>query len=114
MNINGIYIVPIYVKINSKNHGNNIFESNGKFLKFALVYKDKKSSIPTFIDLETKEKYCILDIKDALVGEIYISLKYGLYSLSDILEEEKANYPKRKILKIFNEIKGTKLKVEKE
>ena len=107
MNINGIYIAPIYIKTNSKNHGNNLFESNGKFVKYALVYKDKKSDKATFIDLETKEKYDVHNVGDAVVGEIYISLKQGLFPLADILEVEKSNYSKRKILKMFNDIKGT-------
>lgn len=91
MNINGVYIVPIYVKTLEKNLGKHLIESNGKFVKYALVYKDKNSDKSTFIDLETKEKYDVHNVEDAIVGELYISLKQGLLPLADINRSRKNN-----------------------
>jgi len=106
MNINGIYLVQIFVKLSEKKVRENLVESNGKFVKYALVYKDKKEStylFPVYVDLKTGERYKSFNLTMAGVGEIYISLKEGFIPLIDLIETEKENLSKRKILKMFND-----------
>ena len=108
MNINNVYIAKIYVKKNENekaDYGKGVILTYGEgvFIKDALVYEDIESYNPRYIDLETGKEYVRFDVCDAHMGELYINLQAGLIPYTDLIENNKKNMSKRKILKKYND-----------
>ena len=110
VNINGVYLVKIYVKIEEKHiHSANrhpldySVESIGSYVKDALVYNESTNYDSRYVDLKTKEVYTNFDLNDTKVGELYINLKAGMIPVKDIINFKKENMSKRKILKKYKE-----------
>ena len=107
MNINNVYIAKIYVKTVEKFNRDFSVRSEGEFVKDTLVYEKLDTILPCYIDLESGKKYRNFDLNDTDIGELYINIKAGLIPYTSMIENNKKNMSKRKILKNYNNsIKG--------
>ena len=112
MDINGVYLVKVYVKTDEKfipNISGHPFdyriESAGTYLKDALGYNDSSEYVPRFIDLKTKEVYGEFSLSNVKIGQLYINLKEGITPVKNIINFKKENMSKRKILKKYEKNK---------
>ena len=82
-----------------------VYEHEGVFVKYALVYEKYSYNISDcgYVDLETGRCYKSFYLNDARVGEQYISLRDGLIPYTSLIETNKKNMTKRRILKRFND-----------
>lgn len=104
MNINNVYLANIYVKTTEKPiPDSDMCLCNADFVKEALVYNKTSMYGICYVDLETKRKYKTFQLGDAVVGEMFICLEQGVTPLESIIEVNKKNMSKRKILKKFND-----------
>ena len=101
MNINNVYVAKIYVKT-AKNIDNDLeWIHEGQFVKDGIVYEKIGSMYPVYIDLESGKIYTNFRVSSADVGELYVNIKDGLIPYSSLIETNKKNMPKRKILKNY-------------
>ena len=103
MNINNVYVAKIFVKTVEDLNENYLQDHKGDFVKNALVYEHLDSFRPCYIDLESGKKYTTFKLIDAHTGELYINIKAGLIPYTSLIENNKKNMSKRKILKKFND-----------
>ena len=110
MNVNRVYLANIYIVTNQRVVGNsrNFFDnqilSHIEYYKRALVYRDDYGH---YIDLETKDSYYTshrIGICD--VGSLVVKLEDGLVPFNNIVQFNKNNVFKGRILKKYNEVKG--------
>ena len=112
MNINNVYVAKICVRMNEDDasdytEGMIFVYRQSAFVKDALVYEDLESITPRYIDLETGKEYIKFNVCNAHIGELYIKMDDGLIPYSSLIETNKKNMSKRKILKNYNNsIKG--------
>ena len=99
MNINSVYLCEIY-RITEYNDLPE--KSKGVFLKKALVYRGE---FGTWYDLSTDDYYTMGPPEEDRFS-LYIN-KYGpMICLGDIIESKRDNMSKRKILKMYKEVKN--------
>lgn len=96
MHTNEVYLCRIYIKGETE----NIDEYINVFIKDTLV---TRKYIGVYKDIETNELYHSCSIAKAPIGKPYLNLQDGLVPASSILNSDKKNMSKKKILSKFKE-----------
>ena len=102
MNINKVYLAYIYQKTSSKKvPGVELYHEKADFIKKALICDRTSRFDPYYIDLVTKRKYYAFGIGEAEVGELFINMEQGIIPLENIIEVNKKNMSRKKILEKY-------------
>lgn len=98
MNSNNVYEVEIRIVLNSDHYND---EYNSKFIKKTIVYKDKYND---YYDLSSKQRY-VVGSRLCTRGDMFIDPK-TIVPIKDLIEIKKANMPKCRILRKYQEQSG--------
>ena len=101
MNIEGLYLARIYVNTYYRIEKDLTIARKGSYVKTTIVFRNDDDE---YVDLESDEKYKS-GIGNSFLGDMYISLNYGLIPIRDIpnFNFNKRNMSKRRILKKISE-----------